>query len=107
MLSIGAMLYLTARTLPRVTLEPEADEKGLFEKWITSEVPEKIDKALNGFFFKSMKKMRVLLLRFDNTLGERIKKISHEANETAKHKQLDFKAITEQHSPTEGKDVAE
>ena len=93
MLAVGAMLYLVARTLPRIELEPETEKKGLFEKWITSEVPEKIDKALNGFLFKTLKKTRVLLLRFDNSLGEHIKKVNPETHGAAK-KHLDFSGMT-------------
>ena len=104
MLSIGAILYLAARTLPRIEDGAEAEKKGLFEKWLTSEVPEKIDRALNGFLFKSMKKARVLLLRFDNTLGEQLKKIKPDVDGSGSPKShSDWSAMTGEKS---GEEVA-
>ncbi len=95
MLSIGTILYMAVRTLPRIEDGPETEKKGLFEKWLTSEMPEKIDKALNGFLFKTLKKVRVFLLRFDNTLGEHLKKIKPDVSGNGKPKaHMDFSAMT-------------
>ncbi len=93
MLSVGAVLYMAVRTLPRIEDEPAIEKRGAFERWLTSEVPEKIDAALNGFLFKSLKKTRVLLLRFDNTLGEHLKKIKPDGNGSGKSR-LDFSAMS-------------
>ena len=47
MLSLGAVLYLVARSLPRVSAEEgKEDKRGLVERWVTSEFPEKADEAL-------------------------------------------------------------
>ncbi len=101
MISIGMILYLAARTLPRIELDPETDKKGLFEKWITSEVPEKIDAMLNGFLFKTFKRMRVMLLRFDNSLGEHIKKMNPDTKAKGKHAPLDFSGMAEEKSESD------
>lgn len=95
MLSVGTVIYMSVRTLPRIEEDLAAGKKGMFERWITSEVPEKIDKMLNGFLFKTMKKARVLLLRFDNTLGEQLKKIRPDGNGNGKQNtHPGFKDIT-------------
>ena len=95
MLSAGTVIYMAVRTLPRIEDELTTEKRGVFERWIASEIPERIDKAMNGFLFKSIKRTRVLLLRFDNTLGERLKKIKPDGNGNGKSKaQMDFSAIT-------------
>ncbi len=104
MVSVSVILYMAVRTLPRIEEEPAVEKKGVFERWITSEMPEKIDKALNGFLFKSIKKARVLLLRFDNTLGDHLKKIKPDGNGNGKL-HLDFSAITGLPAQTEEKDA--
>lgn len=90
LISAGAVLYLFARTLPRVEFESDAEKKGLFERWIKSGMPERIDAAMNGFLFKTLKKLRVLLLRFDNTIGDRIKKMQSDTHTAKKEKHLNF-----------------
>lgn len=95
MIAVSVVLYMVVRTLPRIGEEPAIEKKGVFERWITSEIPEKIDKAFNGFLFKSIKKARVLLLRFDNTLGAHLKKIKPDGNGADKP-HLDFSAMAEE-----------
>jgi hypothetical protein len=48
MICLGIVLYLTVQALPRIEEVPE-DEKGFFERWTHSEMPEKIDAAFNNF----------------------------------------------------------
>lgn len=76
MLSLGAILYLVARSLPRVgATGDEEDKRGLVERWVTSELPEKADELLNSFLFKLFRRVKLLLLKVDNVLGKRIEKI--------------------------------
>ncbi len=89
MLSLGAILYLAARSLPRVGEEPPANP-GLLERWAASEVPEKIDAAFNNFLMKSLRKIKLVLLRIDNYLTKHIKKVS--PNDNGKPK-VDFRDI--------------
>ena len=74
MLSLGTILYLVARSLPRVEEEPNA-KPSVLDRWATSEIPEKIDAAFNAFLLKFLRKTRVLILKFDNTITKHLKKI--------------------------------
>ena len=76
MASLGTVLYLVARSLPRVNGERgEEDKRGLVERWVASEIPEKADEILNSFLFKLFKRLKLVLLKIDNILGKRIEKV--------------------------------
>jgi hypothetical protein len=99
MLSLGAILYLMVRALPRVAEETAAnggngapDRKTLLDRWAHSEIPEKVDAALNGFLFKFFRKAKVTVLKLDNALGSRLQKMKPEDN--AAKQAIDFKEIS-------------
>ena len=87
MLSAGVVLYLFAHSLPRIG-EAEAESRGFFEKWVTSEFPERLDGAFNGFAGKSLRRLRVMILKFDNAISESLKRFK---TDTTNGKTLDFK----------------
>lgn len=76
--AIGLMAYLIIRALPRVQNggEKEEDRRGVFERWLASEIPEKADLFVNNFLAKWLRKFRVWILRLDNTLGKHLTKVS-------------------------------
>jgi hypothetical protein len=92
MLSLGAILYLMVRALPRIAEEPE--RKGLLDRWAHSELPEKVDVAVNSFLFKFLRRVKIFVLKLDNTLSRELHKIKP-VNDTAKSN-IDFKEIAEQ-----------
>jgi len=97
MVSLGIILYLAVRTLPRIEDTGTPEKRGLLERWVTSEMPEKIDAALNGFLAKFLRKTRVLVLKLDNSLTGHLKKVQPEADPALKVKPtIDFKAISEE-----------
>jgi len=76
MISVGAILYFVIRTLPRI--EPDnriVETKGFLERFIVSKIPERVDKAVNSFLFKFLRKLKVTLLKIDNLVGRQIKRI--------------------------------
>jgi len=79
MASLGTMLYLVARSLPRVG-EEVSDKKNFLDRLASSEIPEKIDTAFNGFLLKYLRKLKVVLLKIDNFITEKLKKISSDSN---------------------------
>ena len=96
MVSLGVILYVVVRTLPRVD-ENAPEQKSAFEKWLTSEVPEKIDKALNGFLVKFLKKTKIFLMKADNTVTAQLKKVKPEGIAAPKQNgSIDFRAIKEE-----------
>ncbi len=92
MICVGTMLYLTVRALPRIKETP-SEEKGFFERWAHSEMPEKIDAAFNNFLLKFLRRIKILVLKFDNTLAKHLQKIKPEED---KRPVIDFKEINGQ-----------
>lgn len=96
MLSLGVILYVVVRTLPRVDETAVSEKKGAWERWLASGMPERIDRALNGFLFKLLKRVRVLLLKADNAVSGQLKKVKKEENGGAAKSGVDFRAIKEE-----------
>src|SRR3989344_438072 len=79
MIAVGVILYFTARALPRITEEGEVQKASLLERWLTSEIPHRIDQALNNYmgkFFRKLKKMNMGLnskpkIDFNEITGEK------------------------------------
>lgn len=92
MICLGIVLYLTVQALPRIEEVPE-DEKGFFERWTHSEMPEKIDAAFNNFLLKFLRRTKVIILKFDNTLAKHLQKIRPNDD---KRPVIDFKEISGQ-----------
>ncbi|MBI2888486.1 MAG: hypothetical protein HYY10_01035 [Candidatus Liptonbacteria bacterium] len=90
MVSVGVVLFLIAHSLPRVG-ERETEPKWFIERWITSEVPEKLDGAFNSFAGKFLRKLRVVILKFDNLISESLKKFK--SGSSANKQPLDFKEM--------------
>ncbi len=93
MIGAGTVLYLVAKTLPRLNEEAPGRKLSLLERWVASEMPHKIDAALNSFVGKFLRKTKVLLLRLDNAVGQRLKKIGADRKEENRAR-IDFKDIT-------------
>jgi hypothetical protein len=89
MLSAGVVLYLLAHSLPRVG-ERDTGPKGVLERWVTSEFPERLDGVFNNFAGKFLRRLRVILLKFDNAVSESLKRFK---TGNGNGKSLDFKEI--------------
>ena len=95
MLSLGVILYVLVRTLPRIEESVPVEKKSFLERWIASEIPEKIDAVMHGFLVKFLRKSKVFLLKVDNTLSSRLRKMNPEIDPLAKTKQnIDFSEIS-------------
>lgn len=89
MLSMSLVLVLVIRALPRVEEDTEV-KRGYLERLIASDIPHRLDSVMNTYAGKMMRRMKVVLLRWDNTLTEKIKRMSPEDS-----KKIDFKDIQE------------
>ncbi len=74
MISLGAIIFLVARALPRIS---ETESVGVFEKkanrW--SSFPfEKIDAVINAFVEKSLRKIKLILMKTDNMASRHLNK---------------------------------
>ncbi len=93
-IAVSAVLYLMVRALPRIAEEPAAqggDRKHWLDRWAHSELPERIDRSLNGFLFKFLRKTKVTVLKLDNTLSNKLQKMKPE--EGNGKSAIDFKEI--------------
>lgn len=93
MLSLGAVLYLMVRALPRIVEDP-SEKKNFLDRWAHSDAPEKMDAVLNSFLFKFLRKVKVLVLKLDNALSRGLRKVKPE--ESGVKPTIDFKEIIEQ-----------
>lgn len=99
MVSFSAVLYLVVRALPRIVEEPSGERRGLLDRWAHSQIPEKVDVALNGFLLKFLRKLKVLVLKVDNNLSKHLEKVKPEGN--GKKPAIDFKEIAGQNKESE------
>lgn len=91
LISLGMILYIVLQALPRVQEEP-ARKQGMWERLIMSEIPERFDKVFNSFSFKFLRRMNVFLLKFENSVSSKLKKMKIENGEKPA---IDFKEIQE------------
>ena len=71
-LSLGAMIFLIGRAVPR--LGEEAEPKKI-SRFFSNLPVHKFDVALAGFLEKNLRKTRVVLLRVDNSVSGFLKKV--------------------------------
>ena len=77
LVAVSAVLYLVVRTLPRLGEEVVAiRQPSLIERLIISDIPHRFDMLVNAVMEKSFRRLKVVLLRFDNYLTAKIKKIN-------------------------------
>ncbi|MBI2278962.1 MAG: hypothetical protein HYU81_02790 [Candidatus Brennerbacteria bacterium] len=71
----GALLYLVARTLPRLDeTDPTPGPRHMLPEWVMHYL-ERADEELVVFFERVVRTLRVFLMKFDNTLGEKMRKL--------------------------------
>lgn len=92
LISVGAILVIMIRALPRLSEEESKAKASLIERWIASELPEKLDLAMNNFMVKFLRKSKVWIMKIDNELTKHLKKIKPETNGNGKPKP-DFKEM--------------
>lgn len=99
MAALGAILYLVARTLPRISETPEGNGRNgkmkLLERWVVSEIPEKVDEWLSDFLIKTLRKLKVVLMKVDNNLTSHLRRIKPQ-NGKSETNGRDFKEIVEE-----------
>ncbi len=82
--SLAVMVYLMARALPRVANGEEPKNFYYYlEQWLERLPVHKVDERLNNYFFKTLKKVRVVVMRVDNKIVHglnRIKKNGENGN---------------------------
>lgn len=89
MISLGTVIYLVARAVPRIEDDVPAStiNGGLskIDRWLNALRPERFDAILNVFLEKFLRKVRLILMRIDNTVNgylSKIKKINGDAQKS-------------------------
>jgi hypothetical protein len=98
MISLSAVLYLMVRALPRIVEEP-SEKRSFLDRWAHSQIPERVDVVLNGYLLKIMRRLRVVVLKIDNSLSKHLEKVKPEDN--GKKPSIDFKEIAGQNKEGE------
>lgn len=71
----GILLYLVARTLPRLDeTDPTPGPRHMLPEWAMHYL-ERADEELIALFERIVRALRVSLMKFDNTLGEKMRKL--------------------------------
>ena len=74
--SLGIILFLLARALPRLTENgTESHPVGAFDRFVSRLPLKEVDARLNGYVEKFLRKAKVFILRFDNSLNERLERL--------------------------------
>lgn len=90
--AVGTLVYIFVRALPRVEEEPVGeDTRGVIERWIASELPERFDAFLNTVLFKTLRKAKVWVMKIDNSVTKHLATLKPENGAEQKP---DFKEIT-------------
>ena len=76
-LALGVILYLLARTLPRVDDKEVRSEKVLKIHWLIP-VLEKIDERLKILLELFFRRLKIIILKLDNFVSVRLNKIKKE-----------------------------
>lgn len=75
--SLGSIIYLLARAVPRVTDEAAPTRPANFFDKLMAKLPmEKIDQDINSFLAKFLRKSKVIILKIDNFINHRLGKLS-------------------------------
>jgi len=75
-LSLGFILYLAAKTLPRIS-ESDTDLSSARSRWFTLYL-EKIDEWLEFFLEKILRRVRVLIMKLDNVITKQLNRFKKE-----------------------------
>ena len=100
MFSLGVMIYLIARAAPRVGDIEEIFKKqplGDFDKLIAKIPISEIDFILSAWVEKSLRKIKLLLMKWDNLASEHLNRIKkNNSNGSKEEKQTLFSNSNEE-----------
>ncbi|MBI5220555.1 MAG: hypothetical protein HY978_01810 [Candidatus Liptonbacteria bacterium] len=79
-LSLGTIMYLAIRALPKVSDDQSGNQTSAIERLIASGIPERIDSLVNASLAKFLRKIKVLVLKIDNAITRWLSKAKAERN---------------------------
>ncbi len=70
MVSLGVIIYLFARAVPRVNDEVTAsNRRNILAEWVSSLPLHKLDTAFSNFLEKFLRRVRLILMRLENSVA--------------------------------------
>jgi len=80
--SLGFIIYLMARALPRVENNPQPSRGPNFFERLLSKIPtSRLDQEINGFLARFLRKIKVFTMKLDNFINDRLGKLTKKAGE--------------------------
>ncbi|MDO8467314.1 MAG: hypothetical protein Q7S83_04215 [bacterium] len=80
--SLGLVIYMIARAIPRVPEEVSTHRRSSWVDRLMSKIPmSAIDDRLNSFIAKFLRKFRVIMMKIDNFINDRLGKLSKKTKE--------------------------
>ena len=101
MISFGVVVYLFIHVAVRMGESPR--RPGYLARLVTSDIPEKLDHSLTALSTKTLRRLRVFIMKLDNAISFRLK--AYKEKETPKSLKYDFGALSEEVKPEETKIV--
>ena len=95
LLGAAALLVLVIRALPRLGETEPVARRGVFERWLTSELPGRIDAFMSAARLRTLRRFKVFILRMDNGINQKLQRMKLESNEGIKIPKIDLKKVTE------------
>jgi hypothetical protein len=74
MASLGLIIFLVARNLPRISETETAQNPKTKTNWFSSVPFEKIDATINTSTEKMLRKIKLILMKMDNTVSKQLNK---------------------------------
>ena len=80
--SLGLVIYMIARAIPRVPEEVAMPRRSSWVDRLMAKIPmAAIDERLNSFVAKLLRKFRVVVMKTDNFINDRLGKLSKKTKE--------------------------
>lgn len=89
--SLGAMIYLLARALPRVSDEHGVLPPGFFDRLVDRLPLDRIDIALSAMLERTLRKIKILILKMDNVVNSYIEQVRRHSPISRKQTTEDLK----------------
>ncbi len=80
MVSLGTVIFLVARVLPRISETAPVSAPRAKANLLSSFPFEKIDVAVNAFLEKMLRKIKLILMKLDNTVSKLLKKFKKDGD---------------------------
>ncbi len=106
-IALALLLYIVLRTIPRLDERPV--KKGVMERWLTSELPGKIDALLHTSYLRTLRRIKVFVMRADNSINKKLESVKLERGTIYDVPKVDLSSVKDKPAENieEAKEVGE